>query len=73
MTSNFEYNLMNYMIAIKEVTISLAQYYWNYGYYIFLVVFLILDQTIVALILIIYSSINLNRHRDLHQKEKDYL
>ena len=73
MTSNFEHNLMNYMIAIKEVTISLAQYYWNYGYYIFLVVFLILDQTIVALILIIYSSINLNRRRDLHQKEKDYL
>ena len=73
MTSNFEHNLMNYMIAIKEVTILLAQYYWNYGYYIFLVVFLILDQTIVALILIIYSSINLNRHRDLHQKEKDYL
>ena len=34
MTSNFEHNLMNYMIAIKEVTISLAQYYWNYGYYI---------------------------------------
>ena len=73
MTSSFEYYLMNYMIAIKEMTILLAQYYWNYGYYIFLVDFLSFDQTIVALILIIYSPINLNRHRDLHQKEKDYL